>query len=59
MESGYCQLVAEEEAREILALFTLYVKWQWKVIPMGALNTAPTFVAMKMKLQMEWDTLST
>ena len=22
---------------------------------MGALNAAPTFVAMKMKLQMEWD----
>ena len=25
---------------------------------MGALNAAPTFVAMMMKLQMEWDTLS-
>ena len=27
-------------------------------MPMGALNTAPTFVAMVMKLQMEWYTLS-
>ena len=25
---------------------------------MGALNAAPTFVAMMMKLQMEWDILS-
>ena len=33
-------------------------KRQWKVTPMGALNAAPIFVAMMMKLQMEWDTLS-
>ena len=25
---------------------------------MGALNPAPTFLAMMMKLQMEWDTLA-
>ena len=42
----------------ILELFTPYRKRQWKVMPMGALNAAPIFVAMMMKLQMEWDTLS-
>ena len=32
---------------------------QWcKVMPTGDLNSAPTFVAMMMKLQMEWDTLA-
>ena len=27
-------------------------------MPMGSLNTAPSFLAMTMKIQMEWDTLS-
>ena len=27
-------------------------------MPMGALNSAPTFVAMMMKLQEEWDALA-
>ena len=27
-------------------------------MPMGAINAAPTFVAIMMKLQMEWGTLS-
>ena len=27
-------------------------------MPMGDLNAAPTFVAIMMNLQMEWDTLS-
>ena len=27
-------------------------------MPMGTLNASPTFVAMIMKLQIEWDTLS-
>ena len=54
MDSGYWQLLAEEEAREILASFALYVNWRWKLIPMGALNADPIFVAIIMKLQMEW-----
>ena len=58
MDSGYWQLVAEEVAREIMASFTSYGKWWCKVMPMGALNAAPAFVAMMTKLQMEWDTLS-
>ena len=42
----------EEEARERLELLTPDGKQQWKVMPIGALNSAPTFVAMMMKLKM-------
>ena len=42
---------------EILTLFTPYINQQWKVMPMGDLNAAPTFVLNVMKLQMKWDTL--
>ena len=41
-----------------LALFTPYGNIRQKVMPMGALNVAPTFVAMMTKLQMEWYALS-
>ena len=58
MDIGYWQLVAEEEARERLALLTPDGKQGWKVMHMGALNVAPTSVAMMMKLHMEWDTLA-
>ena len=58
MDSGYWQVVAEEEARERLKLFTPDGKRRWKVITIGELNAAPTFVAMIMKLQMEWETLA-
>ena len=53
------QVVVEEEARERLAFFTPNGKIRWKSMPMGALNAYPTFVAIVMKLQMEWDTLAT
>ena len=58
MDSGYWQVVAEKEARERLTFFTQDEKNRWKVMPMGALNSAPTFVAMMMKLQEEWDALA-
>ena len=48
----------EEYNYKILALFALNGKRQCKVIPMGALNAAPTFVAMMMELKMEWYTLA-
>ena len=57
MDSGYWQVVAEEEAHEILAFLTPDGKRWWKVMHMGALNADPKFVAIMMKLQMEWDTL--
>ena len=58
MDSGYWQVVAEEEACKILKFFTLDGKRRCKVMPMGSLNSAPTFLATTMKLYMEWDTLS-
>ena len=58
MYSGYWKVVAEEEARERLALFAPDGKRKCKVMPMGDLNSAPTFVEMVMKLQMKWDTLA-
>ena len=51
MDSGYWQVVAEEEARKRLALFSLDGKLRRKLMPMGDLNSAPTFVAMMMKLK--------
>ena len=44
MYSGYCQVVAEEEARIKLAFFTLDGKCWWKVMPIGSLNASPKFV---------------
>ena len=58
MGSGYWKVLADQEAQERLELFTPDGKRIWKLMPMGDLNTSPTFVAMAMKLQMEWDTLA-
>ena len=38
MDSRHCQVVAEEDAIEILAFFTTDGNRQWKVMPIGALN---------------------
>ena len=40
-----------------MELFTPDRKRRWKVMPVGDLNVAPTFLAMTMKLQMERYTL--
>ena len=58
MDSGYWQVVAEDEEYEILALLTPYGKRWCKVITMGYLNAAPKAVSMIIKTQMEWDTLA-
>jgi hypothetical protein len=58
MDSGYWQVIAEKEARERLAFFTPLGKKHWKVMPMGALNSAATFVAMMTKLKIKWDYLA-
>ena len=58
MDSGYFQVVIEEDAQEILALFVLDRKIRCKMMHMGDLGLDPTFIAMMMKLQMEWDTLA-
>ena len=54
MDSGYWQVVSEEESRERLAFFTPDGKRRWKVMPMWSLNAAPIFVAMMINLKMEW-----
>ena len=43
MASGYCKVLAEEEARERLELFTPDGQRQWKVMPMGDLNADQIF----------------
>ena len=58
LDSGYWQILAEKEARTRLAFFTPDGKKRWKVMPMGALNSAATFVAMMQKLQQQWDALA-
>ena len=58
MDSGYWQVVAEEKALKRLAFFSLDENRRWKVMPMGDLTAALTFVVMTMKLIMEWDTLA-
>ena len=50
MDSGYWQVVTEEEARKILAFFTPDENFQWKVMPVGDLNSAPIFVSMLMNI---------
>ena len=57
MDSGYWQIVSEKEARSRLAFFTPEGKKWWKVMPMGALNSASTFIAMMTKLKTK-DTLA-
>ena len=58
MDSGYWQVVTEEETPKILAFFDIERNWRCKVLPMGALNTAPSFVAIMMNLYMKCDTLA-
>ena len=58
MDSGYRQVIAKEAAHERLAFFTLTGKKHWKVMPMGALNSAAIFVAMMTKLKAKWDQLA-
>ena len=56
--SDYSQVVAEEEACEILAFFTPCGNWRWKVMPMGDQNDDSKFVSTVTNLQKEWDTLA-
>ena len=52
MNSGYWQIVAEEETHEILAFVALNGNKRRKVMPLGFLIAAPIFVAMMIKLKM-------
>ena len=50
MDSEYWKIVVEEEAHKIMVFFSPDGKRKWKVMLMGSLNSAPTFVSMMMKL---------
>ena len=50
MESGYWQVVLEEEARKILAFFFPYGNWWCKVMPMVALTADPKILVIMMML---------
>ena len=58
MDSGYWKVLEEYVALKRLALFIPDGNWWCRVMPMGDLNVASTFVVMMMKLKMEWDTLA-
>ena len=53
-ESGYWQIMTEEEAIERLAIFVTYENQWCNLIPMVELNAYPLFVSMMEKLQNEW-----
>ena len=53
MNSGYWQVVVEEEAQEILALFTTDVNRWFEVMHMRSLYAAPKIAGMTMRLKME------
>ena len=58
MYSGYWQVLTGNKAPEIMEFFTPDGKQQCKVMPIGDLNAAPSFVGIIMKLKMEWETLA-
>ena len=58
MDSGYWQIVAEPEAWAWLAFFTPKGKKRQTVMPMGALNSAPTFISMMLTLREHWNLLA-
>ena len=57
MDSDYWRMAAEEEAYKRMDFFNQDGKRQWKVIHIGALNSAPEFVEIMTKLQQNWVTL--
>ena len=58
MDSSYWQILVEPEAHARLAFLTPKGKKRWTVMPMGALNSAPTFVSMMLTLQELWEGLA-
>ena len=55
LDSGYWQIEAEPSSRAKLAFFTPTGKKRWTVMPMGATNAHPVFVALVSKFKEEWD----
>ena len=55
LDSGYWQINTEKSSRPKLAFFTPEGKKRWTVMPMGATNAHPVFVALISKFKKEWD----
>jgi hypothetical protein len=58
LDSGYWQIEAEPSSRSKLAFFTPNGKKRWTVMPMGATNAHPVFVAFISRLKIEWDKIA-
>lgn len=57
MCNGYWQTALTESSRAKTAFFILDENKCWNVMPMGATNAQPTFVAMAVALKIEWTKL--
>ena len=55
LDSGYWQIETEPSSKAKLAFFTPNGKKRWTVMPMGATNAHPVFVALISKFKKEWD----
>jgi len=55
LDSGYWQICCEDSSKPKLAFFTPTGKKRWTVMPMGATNAHPVFVALVSKFKKEWD----
>ena len=58
LDSGYWQIPVHHKSKPKLAFFGVDEKLTFAVMPMGALNAAPTFACMMEVLQMEWRNLA-
>ena len=58
LDSGYWQIKVEASSKAKLAFFTPTGKKRFTVMPMGATNAHPVFVALVSKFKKEWDNLA-
>ena len=58
LDCGYWQITLTKSSREKTGFFVPNGKKHWTVMPMGACNSHPAFVAMMAKFQEEWDELA-
>ena len=58
LDSGYWQIKVEDSSKAKLAFFTPTGKKRFTVMPMGATNAHPVFVALVCKFQKEWNALA-
>ena len=58
LDSGYWQILVESSSKAKLAFFTPTGKKRFLVMPMGATNAHPVFVALVSKFKKEWDAMA-